>query len=92
MNRWVGVLASLVTAQSLDELPQRDLARRLTRLSRDGLSTAAFANCCGLGSRCAMGAIAAMRAEARLRDSFHDARSSRSKIVHELEPRYGIEP
>ena len=34
----------------------------------------------------------AMGAEARLPDSFHAARSTRSKIAHDLEPRYGIEP
>jgi hypothetical protein len=34
----------------------------------------------------------AIKAEERLPDSFHAARSSRSKIAHDLEPRYGIEP
>jgi len=36
--------------------------------------------------------LPSMGAEARLPDSFHATRSSRSKIVHDLEPRYGIEP
>jgi hypothetical protein len=31
-------------------------------------------------------------ADERLLDPFHAARSSRSKIYYELEPRYGIEP
>ena len=44
------------------------------------------------GSRCAMGTFAAIRAEARLLDSFHAVRPPRSKITHDLEPRYGIEP
>jgi len=39
-----------------------------------------------------MGAFAAMGADERLPDSFHAARSIRSKITHDLEPRYGIEP
>jgi hypothetical protein len=45
-----------------------------------------------LGSRWAMGAFAAMGAEARLPDSVHAAHPSRSKTAHDLEPRYGIEP
>jgi hypothetical protein len=34
----------------------------------------------------------AMGAEERLPDSFHAACSNGSKIAHDLEPRYGIEP
>jgi hypothetical protein len=35
---------------------------------------------------------AATVADERLQDSFHAARTIRSKIGHDLEPRYGIEP
>jgi len=44
------------------------------------------------GSRCVMGASAAMGAEERLPESFHAAHSTCSKNSHDLEPRYGIEP
>jgi hypothetical protein len=36
--------------------------------------------------------LANVGAEARLPDSVHAAHPSRSKTVHDLEPRYGIEP
>jgi hypothetical protein len=47
---------------------------------------AAELSLCNGRYRCAMGA------EERRPDSFHAARSNGSKIAHDLEPRYGIEP
>jgi hypothetical protein len=38
-----------------------------------------------------MGAFGAMGADERLLGSFYAARSIRSKVVHDLELRYGIE-
>ena len=57
---------------------QRDLTRAMARLSRESPPAAAFSTC-RPGSRCAMGAFAAMGAEERLQDSVHTARSIRSK-------------
>jgi len=74
-----GILAVVACDRPAAGRPaQRGLARIVTRLFRDGPPTATFHGC-RPGSGCAMGAFAATVAEERLQDSFHAARSSRSK-------------
>ena len=75
----------LAIAGPLEECPGR---RRLPSV------TAAGALAVQGELRCAMGAEvgAEVGAEARLPESVHAAHPSRSKTVHDLEPRYGIEP
>ena len=77
------------TASAAGRPAQRDLARTVTRLFPVGPPTAAFIS---RRRALAMGSFGAMGAEERLRDSFHDACSIRSKIAHDLESRYRIEP